>query len=50
MSLEGKAGVGLAHPAAVIDHLDEGASGIAYDDAYLSRPCVNGILGQLLDH
>ena len=44
MSLEGQAGVGLAHAGAVIDDLHQCAAGIAYDDAYLRRACVNGIL------
>ena len=50
MTLEGKPGIGLTHPAAVVNDLYAGPSGI--DDIYLDegRPGINGVLNEFLDN
>lgn len=50
MTLKGQPGVSLAHAAAVVYYLHQGAAGIAYHDADLRGSGVNGVLRQLLDH
>ena len=50
MTLEGEAGIGLGHAAAVVDDLNGGAPSIDDDDMDGGRPCVDSILHQLLDH
>lgn len=50
MTFKGEAGVSLAHAAAVVYHLHQGAAGIAYHDADLCGFGVDGVLRQLLDH
>lgn len=48
MPLKGHAGIGLTHALAVVNHLEQGASGIAYDDLNISSPGIQAVLHQLL--
>jgi hypothetical protein len=49
MALEGQAGIGDRHAAAVVDHLDAGAAGIDDDDIDGLGAGIDGILHQFLD-
>ena len=50
MAFEGHAGVSVGHAFAVIDHLDESASGIADNHFDAGSTGINGILHQFFDH
>ena len=47
---EGQNSLIRRHPAAVVDDLDDGASCILYNDAYLARTGVHCVLHQFFDH
>ena len=48
--LETQHGLVRRHPAAVIYHLHQRTAGIGYDDSYIVRPGIDGILHKLLDN
>ena len=48
MPLESHAGIGFAHALAVVDHLDQGFTGIVHNKPDLIGPRVYGIFQQFL--
>ncbi len=50
MALEGNAGIGVAHSATVVDHLDEGAPGVAHYNLYVVGAGIDCVFHQFLHY
>ena len=50
MALEAQDGIVRGHAAAVVDDLDEGASGVRHGDGNLRRAGIHGVLHEFLHH